>query len=117
MGKTVQSPVKRFPGSITLRDPLTFALVAKWEEAIERMKTANKEADVARLAVIEREFYPLVFEFVETWDLKNMSPESRESFPNASPGTSARSIHALVAWLISECQKIYNGNEDSDPNE
>ena len=115
MSKVIESPVKRFKGTVTLRDPMTFDLVAKWEEALQVIQTADKES---RFAVIQRTLYPLMIGMVETWELTNIiSPVTVENFPNASAGTSAASIHHLTAWLINECQKIYNGNEDSDPNE
>ena len=116
MGKTIESPVKRFPGKITLCDPLTYAQVAKWDEALQRIRKETELSKVERLAQIERELYPLIFEFVEKWELENMKAEPRESFPNATAGTSAASIHGLVGWLITECQNVYDGNEDSDPN-
>ena len=116
MSKVVTCPVKRFEGSVTLRDPMTFQMVAKWEEALQTVRAISNN-DAGKYATIEASLYPLVIEMVEAWELANILPNiTAENFPNAAPGTSAASIHSLIAWLINECQKIYNGNEDGDPN-
>ena len=115
MSKVIESPVKRFPGSVTLKDPLPFPLVVKWEEALAKVKRGDDQA--ALLQSIESSLYPLVVEMVEAWDLKNVqTPVTAENFPNAVKGTSAKSTHELVDLLIVECQAVYNGNEDADPN-
>jgi hypothetical protein len=116
MGKTVTSKIKRFPGTVTLRDPMTYDLVAKWEEAIQIIQSSST-GKAEKYALIERTLFPLFVELVEKWELTNVLPGvTRENFPNATPGTSAASIHALIGWLMNECQSIYDGNEDSDPN-
>ena len=114
MSKRIESPVKRFPGFVLLRDPLTLAQVARWEEALAYIQLEDDL--VKRYNEIEKRLHPLVIDFVEEWHLENIGEVIVDNFPNATPGTSAKSIHGLTAWLINECQKIYNGNEDSDPN-
>ena len=117
MSKVVTCPVKRFEGTVTLRDPMTLQMVAKWEEVLQIIRAIPNE-DARKYDTIEASFYPLVVEMVEAWNLANILPNvTAENFPNASPGTGAASIHALIGWLITECQKVYNGNEDDDPNE
>lgn len=114
--KVVTCPVKRFEGTVTLCDPMTFQMVAKWEEVIATLRGIQKDA--GGYAEIEKSLYPLVVEMVEAWNLANILPNvTAANFPNASPGTGAASIHALIGWLITECQKVYNGNEEVDPNE
>lgn len=114
MSKIVECPVKRFKGTVTFRDPMTFDLVAKWEEGLGLIRLSSDEG----YSAIEKTMYPLLVGMVEKWELKNISePVAVENFPNASAGTSAASIHALIAWLINECHKIYTGNEEADPNE
>lgn len=68
-----------------------------------------------RFRKIQERYYPLIFETVAEWNLENVAPDPRESFPNSKPGTSADEIKELVGWLISECQSVYNGHDD-DPN-
>ena len=117
MSKVVTCPVKRFEGTVTLRDPMTFQMVAKWEEALQIVRAIPNE-DAGKYSTIEASLYPLVIEMVEAWELANILPNvTVANFPNAAAGTSAASIHSLIAWLINECQKVYNGNEDADPNE
>ncbi len=115
MSKIVECPVKRFPGTITLRDPMSFLLLEKWREASEI--TQGEKDKSRKFALIEKTFYPLVWECVEKWELKNILPDvTLENFPNASPGTGAKSTHTLIAWLINQCHKIYEGDEGDDPN-
>lgn len=110
MSKIVTSNIKRFQGTVTLRDQLDFPLVAKWEEGLGIIRAGEKD-----FTTIEKVMYPLIVDFVEAWGLTNILPAESGKFPAFAPGTSAASIHALVAWLITECQNIYNGSED--PNE
>lgn len=118
MGKVVTCPVKRFGGSVTLRDPMTFQMVAKWEEAVQVLRAVPND-DPRKYAEVERGLLPLVLEMVEEWHLGNLAEGAvtLTNFPNAKPGTRAADIHSLLAWLINECQAVYSGNEDSDPNE
>lgn len=134
MSKIVTSNIKRFQGTVTLRDPMTFDMLARWQEAQSNIAYANaalKEkhgitsenhsmpAYVSeQFMMIARVMYPLILEMVEKWELTNILPGvTVANFPNASPRTGAASIHALVGWLITECQNIYIGSEDEDPNE
>jgi hypothetical protein len=95
---------------------MTYDLVAKWEEAIQIIQAGSKDK-ARKYALIERTLFPVIVELVEKWELANVLPGvTRDNFPNAAPGTSAASIHALIGWLMDECQRIYDGNEDSDPN-
>ena len=122
MSKVIESPVKRFPGTVTLKDPLPFPLVVKWEEALANVEQFDKnEKDAKKLQKfhkeIEQYLFPILPEMVEAWNLANVQqPVTAENFPNAAKGTSARSTHELVDWLIAECHAVYNGNEDADPN-
>lgn len=114
MSKRIDCVIPRFTGYVLLRDPLTLPLIAKWEEGLGYI---SREVDLnKRYTEIESRLFPLVCEFVEEWHLENIGHPTPQNFPDASAGTSAKSIHALAAWLITECQKIYNGNEDPDPN-
>lgn len=138
MSKVIESPVKRFKGTVTLRDPMDFVLGAEWDEAMGNIGFATKainekyhlpeniDEDTVlpreyigeRFRLIKKVLYPLLVKMVTEWNLTNILPGvTVENFPNASPGTSVASINALTAWLINECQKVYNGNEADSPNE
>jgi hypothetical protein len=94
---------------------MSLPLICKWQEALA---VANLSEKAKRFDAIEANLYPLVIDMVEKWELENVLPGvTVENFPNASAGTGAAAIHSLSAWLITECQKVYNGNEDGDPNE
>lgn len=103
MSKTVTSPVKRFAGTVVLRDPLPYLTVTKFEKVIRD----NIEADMGE------KFLPVILESVEKWELKNI-PDSMtvENFP----GTPRKAVYELIAWLLGELTAIYKGNEDGDPN-
>ena len=127
MSKIVECPIKRFPGTVTLRDPIPFRLIQRWEAAnyglpSKEEREKMKPGELVKIVYDVRDkLYPIVIEIVETWNLKNILtpalPVTAENFPNAAPGTSANSTNALVAWLMKEVGEIYKGNEDNDPNE
>ena len=108
MSKRVVSPVKKFSGTVVLKDPLSYPFVLKYEDAVRTVKAAENP----EVGVMYAPFIPLFIEAVEKWELANF-PEN----PTASefPGTPRGAVFALVAWLIGEITEIYRGSEDSDP--
>ena len=104
MSKVIQSPVKKWAGSVTLADPLTFPAYIAWRDAI-REAQAFKDDYVRYSAAL----LPGVLACVEKWELKGFSPDP-------FPATPRDSSDKLLAWLLREIGAVANeGGEDADP--
>jgi len=108
MSKEVKSTIKRFPGSVTLYEPLTFPMVKTFEDAIQKIQ----ELEGARQSASDEVLIPAICSCVEEWNLEGLGDLTPETFPGSPRIASAR----LVAWLIGEIIEMYSDNEE-DPNE
>ena len=106
MGKLIECPVKRFAGSVELKDPLPYLVVVSFEAAARDARGTGDDMGKC--------FLPVLIEAVEKWNLENI-PEGvkLETFP----GSPRKAVLELIAWLMNEVTAIYKGNEDNDPNE
>jgi hypothetical protein len=108
MSKTIVSPVKRWPGTVRLSDPLTFPQVFAFQDSIEAAKEADSNVMQSNAA-----WLPGILACVEAWELdsfpKNPTPES---WPATPPASAAR----LIAWLIGEIGDLF-AEAEPDPNE
>lgn len=104
MGKVITSPVKRWAGTVTLQDPLTFPAYIAWRDAI-RDAQAFKDDYLRYSAAL----LPGVLACVEKWELKGFAPAPFPATPRASSDK-------LLAWLLREIGAVANeGGEDDDP--
>jgi len=99
MGKLITSPVERFPGEVTLIDPVPYPEFIEWEKAIDGLD--NLESGQAQYTMFEA-----VRLMVEKWDIANFDITN----PPATPRTA---VVQLLAWLIDEVGRVING---TDPN-
>jgi len=111
MSKTIESPVERFPGTVTLSDPLTFPQALAMEDALEAAKELGETS-------VRRQNYtvlPGLIACVEEW---NIDAEGFPANPTADtfPSTPATPAAQLIAWLIEEIILLYYEAEP-DPNE
>jgi hypothetical protein len=100
MGKTIASPVARWPGSVTLADPMTFPQFQAWAEAT-RAAQAVAAASGAQ-SDYDRALLPGVCACVETWNLAGLPALTPESFPATPRAASTR----LIGWLIGEITRL-----------
>ena len=117
MPKIVTSPVKRFPGTVTLSDPLTYPQYFAMEDAFNEVKRLRETAEENGEEVSPQRYNATVMagavKCVEDHDLKGVAkPLTADNFP-ASPGASSM---RLAAWLTNEVVAIYT-TEQEDPNE
>ena len=103
MPKIITSPVKHFPGTVTLSDPLTFSQCFAIEDALEVSLKLEKETTLRRYYYA---LLPGVLACIEKWELDNFPAiVARENFP-ASP---KKPVSELISWLIAEISKLYLG--------
>jgi hypothetical protein len=105
MPKVIESPVKRWPGKITISDPLTFPQV----QAIEDATGEDGELKKLRGSKLSARILPAVLACVEKWELDNFTPDP---FP-ASPVISSSQ---LIVFVFNEIMEVYIGERDI-PNE
>jgi len=110
MSKIITSPVKKYPGTVTLADPLTFPQAIAFEGMLDAVKTLNGDATQTK---VNQVCLPGILACVEDWKLDN--------FPDAPaldnwPATPRVASATLVDWLISEITGLY-GEAEPDPNE
>lgn len=103
MGKTISSPVERWPGTVTLYDPMTLLQEAAWEDAFLAARSAKSRAG-SWLALL-----PGILACVQEWRLEGV-PErpTVETFPVRPREDAAR----LIAWLITEITELYREASD-----
>jgi len=101
VSKVIQSPVKRFPGSVTLYDPVPYPNFIEWEKAIG---TEGKGADPEKQLIM----WGGVKAMVEKWEI----PEFDIEKPVATPRVA---VINLLSWLVTEIGKFINEVEES-PN-
>jgi hypothetical protein len=112
MSKTITSPVKKWPGTVTLSDPLSYPQYFAFEDA---MKAAG-DLDKDNTTLMRYNFTMLlgVCPCVEKWELKGLptviTPDS------GYPTSPVRASQELSAWLIGEVVALFREAEEI-PNE
>jgi hypothetical protein len=109
MSRVITSPVKRWPGTITLSDPLTYEQVFAWQDAIEAGKKAGEEYgnSLLRIVAVMR---PGILACIERHDLGGGFSLDRW------PATPAGSANQLAAWVIGEITRLFDeAEEDVNP--
>lgn len=124
MPKVIQSPVKHFPGTVTLSEPLTLPQVVKIDECLLARKQYFEEVEVDgkhEYRLKDGSFWSnantvevgAIVECVDEWDLKNF-PDAVT--PDTFPGSPRAASVQLINWLVIEVLKVYRG-EVEVPNE
>lgn len=110
MAKVITSPSKRWPGTVTLYDPLTLPQVEAIEIYLANTDTKDGEKP---LRSYDREQLPALIACVEEWNIENFPVKpTLETWP-LSPRRASREF---VMWLLVEILAVYNG-ELAVPNE
>ena len=110
MSKVITSPVKRWPGTVTLSDPLSYPQVFAFQNALDISKELGGGASVDQFHYA---LLPGCCKCVEKWDLVGL-PDVLT--PDTFPATPRKSAAELVSWLIGEIVLLYQEAEEI-PNE
>lgn len=118
MSKKIESPIKRWAGSVTIADPLTIPQAQLIENGVKPVDDAEMFDGLDGKkryypSVTDKTQIPAILACVEKWELINF-PENvtLENFPASPRGDS----HKLIEWIFLEILKVYNGELDI-PNE
>jgi hypothetical protein len=106
VSKVITSPVKRFPGTVTLSDPLTFPQAIAFEDGLAAVRSDREAGSITKVRFA---LLPGVLACVEAWRLGNF-PESPsvDSFPS----TPRQSVAELIDWLVGEVSALYQESEE-----
>lgn len=118
MSRVITSPVKRWPGTVTIQDPIFLPAYVAWKDAVdEAERLRGTPADGAKMTVADaatspelaRAFLPGICACVEKWDIQGLgSPVTPETFPATPRLASIR----LLAWLIGSVVEIVTVEEE-----
>lgn len=112
MSKRITSPVKRWPGSVTIADPITLPQAKLIENAMRPIESDTGDGRVF-LSTVDEARLPAIFACVEKWELDNLPDDmTLETFPASPRGDS----HKLAEWIFRELLAVYFG-ESVVPNE
>ena len=107
MSKVITSPVKRFPGTVVISDPLSYPQLLRFREALGAVG-GNDDWMAVNYTVL-----PGVMACIEEYHLQGFPEQvTLETFPATPPVSSAK----LVAWLIGEINALM-AEAEPDPNE
>ena len=107
MSKIVASPVKRWPGTVVISDPLSYPQLLRFREALGNVD-GNNDWMAVNYAVL-----PGVTACIEEYHLQGFPEQpTPENWPATPPTSSAR----LIAWLINEINALM-AEAEPDPNE
>jgi len=107
MSRVITSPSQRWPGTVTLADPLTFVQYIAWRDTLRAAPDPAADYDRYCLALL-----PGLCACVEQWNLEGVGQLSPDTFP-ASP---RRAADELLSWLVSALRVIITGIDAPDPN-
>lgn len=107
MSRLITSPVKKWPGTVTLADPLTFPQYIAWKDAIAGAPDPKEDFTRYCAALLVG-----ICACVEKWNLEGLGQLSPETFP-ASP---RRASDQLLTWLVREIDRQIMAADDTDPN-
>lgn len=117
MSKIITSPVDRWPGTVTLSDPLNYVQAIGYEDAYLAVTAMQLKAveDKKTLTIrkINAALMPGVLSCVEEFNLDNHDDWTVEGFP-ATPGDDAA---ALFNWIFDEVILIANGKGEDEKKE
>lgn len=101
MSKVITSPVDKWPGTVTLHDPLTFPQVLAFQDALDEARALGGEASVSK---VNYTLLPGIFQCVETWELDGIGENPT---PDTFPASPALSSAKLISWLIEEVTALF----------
>jgi hypothetical protein len=107
MSRICASPVKKWPGTVIISDPLSYPQLLRFREALGAVG-GNDDWMAVNYAVL-----PGVMACIEEYHLQGFPEQvTAENWPATPPVSSAK----LIAWLIGEINALM-AEAEPDPNE
>ena len=100
MDKIVKSPVKKWPGTITITNPLSFPQVIAIEDAIQQARELGEGISIGKYHSVLLDAF---LDCVSDWNLEGL-----ENPPVPFPATPRLESTKLTAFIIDEVMKLFN---------
>lgn len=124
MPKILTSPIARFPGTVVLKDPLTYPDLIAWSEAMSNARIAAeqsqrraKDMEMPELASAggassDAALIPGILACVSEWHLDNFPAK-----PTAEtwPATPRKSVIEMITWLSGGISDLMSEEETIPP--
>ena len=98
MSKVITSPIKRFPGTVTIPDPMTWDQLSRWGDFVSGFKKNSFDNLRAEAAFIPG--------FVEKIDIVGFPVDSA-----TNPPKQLKAFSALMDWIVGEILQVIEGDE------
>lgn len=112
MSKQINSPVAKFPGTVTICDQLFQPQVDVIEDALNLLDGLDPEIKY-RTSMFDKGQIPAVLACVEKWELKDYPVPTSPDTVLLSP---RKATHELILWIFNEIVAVYLGEKEV-PNE
>jgi len=110
MSKVIESPVKHFPGNVTLPDDLDYLQGVAYAKAYRQAKALGVDALMVEFIYA---MVPGICAAIEKWDIQGLPEKiTPEILEKAKP---ARAVAELMNWLFTATTALYN-KADEIPN-
>ena len=107
MSQVKESPVKRFPGTITLPDFLNHPQAIAYWRGVQAARALPK--DTATMMDVNYALLPGLCACVEKWDIIGLpTPVTADTFP----ATPVRDCRLLISWVDREIATLIKETED-----
>jgi len=111
MTRLITSPVKRWPGTVTIADPITLPQYIAWCDALDvvnRVKNNGAATGPRRIQAV----LPGVLACVTDWQIEGLPLPTAETWPMKPRAACVE----LANWLFKEVSRVID-EEESLPNE
>jgi hypothetical protein len=106
MGKVITSTVKKFPGTVTLYDPMTFPQYMAWKQAVGTA-SAFVEGEKVPWDEYDAAIAPGILACVEKWDISGVAEK-----PLEFPATPRIASHRLLIWIMRAITELIQEDEE-----
>ena len=99
--KVVKSPVKKWPGTIAIQNPLSFPQIVAIEDAIQQARELGEDISIGKY---HSTLLDAFLDCVSDWNLEGLSNP-----PVPFPATPRLASTELIAFIIEEVMGLFNG--------
>ena len=105
MDKIVKSPVKKWPGTIAIVNPLSFPQVIAIEDAIQQARELGEGISIGKYHSVLLDAF---LDCVSDWNLEGL-----ENPPVPFPATPRLASTELIAFIIGEVMQLFNESSEN----
>lgn len=103
------SPVKKWPGTVTVPEALTFEQYHAWTLAIRQVRELGETPPIAE---VDACFVPAILAVVREWDIPALADFVAAGNLPAAP---RQSSNKLIGWLVGAISALITEADEEDP--